>query len=211
MLSAGEETDNFVNLSYTVSIVNGKWDGPYYFHYGSYSEAPVLLMVVSLAEQHGWVLLQQLKTKISLRQGLAPTCLLSQALERRNVCFRDRLLLYGFGDGPDLGVAPPGFSISVSTDAISSDFYQTYTQADVNDGLENTFVKNTSNTKHTSDADTESVMVQSDSYAPGEGNGYWAIGTPIQMKAQVDDFNLSNDTSLYDAILLTASISGPSQ
>jgi len=87
-----------------------------------------------------------------------------------------------YWDGPDLGVSPPPFEIDVEVSAVSFDYANPYDAGIASDGLGDPEVATNFGGK-SSGSESVAVTVQSDEYAPGEGNGYWAIGPTIHLKA----------------------------
>ena len=192
-----------ISVSYSAGIVSGGWDGPYYFHYGSNS--------IGGASSGPWA---------NNTAGPNPTFtdtpdnthLFQYPEDGSSGCLvQGSITPMWYWNGPDLGGPPPSFSITVMTNAFCRDYKGSYTDASVDDGLENTAISSPPNSQETQDTDTRSVKVETDNYVPGEGPAYWALGPTINMKANIDDYPVAGDTSLYGSVFLTAAISGPGQ
>jgi hypothetical protein len=184
------------SVSYTASIPNGGWAGPYYFHYGSHTDG---------ATSTNWA---------GNTAGSTPT-IQDNADQTNQFLFPGGTYLpelHNEGDitpvwywtGPDLGEPPPGFTINVSAEAYANDDSNSYDTEDVSDGLgdDPTEIPGGDVSQGSQLFD---VTVQSDDYAPEEGDGYWAIGPTIHLYGNIDaPVNETNPYGLTSSLNITA-------
>ncbi len=190
-----------IHVGYTVSIVNGNWDGPYYFHKGKF-------VATNPSASQNWenntsgdypTIEDQSDTT---HYFPSPTTNSGGYIESQG-----SITPVWYWNGPDLGVPPPSFDINVVTFAVVRDYSSnTPVQLHSDDGQGNTPVSSPPGSQITSDSSSSSVSVESDEYAPGEGNGYWAIGSPIAMDSYLSD--TITDPNLIASVELDATIKG---
>jgi len=199
--TSGSYAAGAASVSYTASIVNGNWVGPYYFHYGNYygggNEGPWAGNTASPTP--------------SITDIPDTTNLFSSSVTTDNNCdVQGSITPVWYWNGPDLGQPPPGFWANVTTTAFARDYYEVSDEElDALDGQENTQQSAPPNSMWTSDTGEKPVRVQSDEYAPGEGNGYWALGPTITMDAHAGDPSEQAPFNLYSSVTMTAEIEGP--
>ncbi len=164
------------------SIVNGGWAGPYYFHKGRFiATNPSVTQDWADNTSGNYPTIQDRSD--NTHYFLAPTINSGGYIESQG-----SITPVWYWTGPNLGVPPPGFDITVVTFSVVRDHSSnTPVQLHADDGQGNTLLSSPPGSLITSDTSSSSVRVESDVYAPGEGNGYWAIGSPINMDGYLSD------------------------
>lgn len=189
----------------SVSIVNGNWAGPYYFHHGQYT---------TLGARNGgygavttpWP---------NNTAGDIPTIedspdstyyfTLSDS-GSGNSETEGYITPVWYWTGPDLGVPPPPFEIDLEAEAYSVDSANSYDSGIADDGLGDPDTSIPGGARSSGSASV-AATIQSDEYAPGEGNGYWAIGPTIHLKSTLNaPANESAPYAVDTSVSLSASI-----
>ncbi len=174
--TSGSYAAGAASVSYTASIVNGNWDGPYYFHNGDKDDGvsdtpwanntagPKPSITDPFDNVHSFNVPHSRGGQAYLKGSITPVW---------------------FWNGPDLGAAPPSFEITVSTDADSYDNIGNPSATYELDGIDDNAHDVGSFGAADYGSESVAVQVQSDVYAPGEGNGYWAIGPTVDLYSSI--------------------------
>lgn len=187
------------------SIVSGNWVGPYYFHHGyyrnnSHADRTLTPWANNTANETPSITDTPDDTSSFYNESASNT---------NDVADLDGSITpVWYWDGPDLGVAPPPFLISLNAEATCNDFNATlfsHGTQDVYNQLNEDQPQRNTTTMLSTGYDTVFTTVQSDVYVPGQGNGYWAIGPSTSLGAFVSGngapYNLESNISLSAQII----------
>ena len=192
-------------VTWKVTVVNGNWAGPYYFHHGYYT---------TLGARDGGIGIITTPWANNTANATptiedAPDSTNSFTLSDPNSEISKTegyITPVWYWTGPDLGVPPPPFEIDLEVEAYSVDSANTYDSGISDDGRGDPDISVPGGAR-SSGSSSVAVSVQSDVYAPGEGNGYWAIGPTVHMSAELNPPpNESAPYSVDTSVSLSASI-----